>query len=288
MDNIRLAYQGFWGDFDFNDNIFTWLLRHKYNIIFDQQQPDIVIGDNINRIYKNCKYIYFSGEPYYPTDESIFDFGIAGFHKDNESYFRLPLYLYYIYEYKKRGLLDFDYFDRYRNVDLESKTNFCVLITRGFNGYRAEFVQKLMKYKRVDMTYGPYKNITVPGEGGSINGSISKVNFIRRYKFTISFENCINNEGFNGYTTEKLIEPMIASSLPLYWGNYRINEDFNTNSFLNIYDYKDENEFIEKIIELDNNDNLYRSYFYQKLRNENNKLLDIEQLPVLFLEKLKI
>ena len=45
-----------------------------------------------------------------------------------------------------------------------------------------------------------------------------------------------NNNQYNGdvgYTTEKIFEPMIAQSIPIYWGNPRIGEDFNEKSFIN-------------------------------------------------------
>ena len=50
---------------------------------------------------------------------------------------------------------------------------------------------------------------------------------------------------------------MIVNSIPIYWGNELIHKDFNTKSFINFYDFKDEDEMIEYIIYLDQNDNKY-------------------------------
>jgi alpha(1,3/1,4) fucosyltransferase len=290
METIRLYFQSFWGEFDYNDNIFVWLFKQKYNVMIDKNNPDIVVAGGGGRVYKNAKYIYFSSEPFYPDKEEmkLYNFGMSGFHKNDKTHFRFPLYLYYIYEYKKRNFIDFDFFDNKREVNLSIKPKFCVFIAGSFKGYRAEFVERLMKYKRVDISYGHYKNISVPGEGGSIIGSMNKINFIRRYKFVIGFENVSIKDGMTGHTTEKLIEPMIATSLPLYWGNYRIKEDFNTKTFLNIHDFESEEKFIEKIIEVDNNDNLYKQYFIEPLRNLNNKLLNSKTLPEMFFEAFKL
>ena len=38
---------------------------------------------------------------------------------------------------------------------------------------------------------------------------------------TIAFE----NSSFPGYTTEKIFEPMLEGSIPIYWGNPRVDED---------------------------------------------------------------
>ena len=46
----------------------------------------------------------------------------------------------------------------------------------------------------------------------------NKMDFIKDYKFVISFENSSNP----GYTTEKLIEPMLVNSIPIYWGNTEV------------------------------------------------------------------
>jgi alpha(1,3/1,4) fucosyltransferase len=80
-----------------------------------------------------------------------------------------------------------------------------------------------------------------------------------------AFENCEHP----GYTTEKLVHPMLAYSLPIYWGNPLVDRDFNTQSFLNFYDFKSEKELIEKIIELDQNDELYLEYLRQPYYNNN-------------------
>ena len=292
MNNLKISYQHFWNNFDYKDNIFTWLLRDRYNVIIVDSNPDLIISGGGKRQH-DCKCLYFSGEPYYPNIEYFpehihHDIGMSGFYIEDENYLRFPLYLYYYYEFVKKGIIGYDFFDLDRSIDINEKSHFCNFISRGYNGYRSEFVDKLKKYKLVDISYGQHKNISVPGEGGTINGAINKINFIRKYKFTIAFENSSMKQELDGYTTEKLIEPMIAKSLPLYWGNTRISEDFNTNSFLNIHDYENEDQFIEKIIELDRNDELYKSYFKEKLKNKNNKLFNKEYLVDMFLKKLEL
>ena len=59
------------------------------------------------------------------------------------------------------------------------------------------------------------------------------MDFIKDYKFVISFE----NSSYPGYTTQKLIEPMLVNSSPIYWGNKSVGKDFNTKSFINVFYY---------------------------------------------------
>lgn len=92
-----------------------------------------------------------------------------------------------------------------------------------------------------------------------------KLSFIKEYKFTIAFE----NSGFPGYTTEKLVHPMMAHSLPIYWGNELVERDFNPKSILNYADFQNEEELIERIIEIDNDNNLYMEYLKQPYYHDN-------------------
>jgi hypothetical protein len=50
---------------------------------------------------------------------------------------------------------------------------------------------------------------------------------------------------------------MLVNSIPIYWGNPVVGNDFNTGSFVNVTDFKSVEEAIEYIIELDNNEEKY-------------------------------
>lgn len=77
---------------------------------------------------------------------------------------------------------------------------------------------------------------------------------MKRYKFTIAFE----NSSSNGYTTEKLIHPLRSFSIPIYWGNSLVTKDFNPKAFINCNDYdNDFDAIIERVKELDNNPDKY-------------------------------
>jgi hypothetical protein len=84
-----------------------------------------------------------------------------------------------------------------------------------------------------------------------------KQEWIKEYKFTFAFENDAYRLENPGYTTEKILHAMVANSIPLYWGNPEVYKDFNTKSFINYYDFKNEDQMIEYIIYLDNNKDEY-------------------------------
>ena len=84
------------------------------------------------------------------------------------------------------------------------------------------------QYKRVDSAGTFMNNMsekqTIP--------YASKVNFLKQYKFTIACESV----SFPGFITEKLVHPYFAYSIPIYYGDPSISEEFNTDSMIWIPD----------------------------------------------------
>ena len=69
----------------------------------------------------------------------------------------------------------------------------------------------------------------------------------------IAFENEIGE----GYVTEKILHPMSVNSIPIYWGSDLVNQDFNSESFINARNYENDEELIDGILDLENNKELY-------------------------------
>jgi hypothetical protein len=118
----------------------------------------------------------------------------------------------------------------------------------------------LSQYKKVD-SGGKYLN----NIGKSV---VDKIGFLKDYKFTIAFE----NSSQPGYTTEKLLDPMRVNSLPSYWGNPLVAQDFNVQSFVNVIDYASIYEAIEEIIRLDTHDEAYLEKLAQPWITEEQKI----------------
>lgn len=282
--NLKIWFTHFWGKFDYFDNLFTYALSQKYNVIVSSEDPELVISNDYRERYKNAKMIYFSSEPFF--DIGVMDYATTQLYVNKPNFVRLPLYLLYAYEYYKFGITETYgqvFFDLPKVYD---KTNFCAYLAGGPcpTSIRERFFNKLSEYKQVHAAGKHLKNVVGPGgEVGTIEGSIEKIKFISSYKFTMSFENKEEYKNCIGWTSEKIIEPRLAGSIPIHWGNPRINEDFNDDSIINWYKYGSDEKTIEKIIEIDNDDDLYMDYLKQPFINLKNKnLFEIDYVLNIF------
>lgn len=89
----------------------------------------------------------------------------------------------------------------------------------------------------------------------------NKIDFLSSYKFSISME---NSEG-DGYTSEKIIDSFLAGTIPIYYGNYMVDEFINPKAFILIRGEKDLIQKIEYIKKIDQNDELYRNILKEKI-----------------------
>ena len=62
---------------------------------------------------------------------------------------------------------------------------------------------------------------------------------------------------------------MFMNTIPIYWGDPLVSKDFNPNSFLNWHDYNDDEKLINKIIEVNNNKDIYKSMINEPWFNDN-------------------
>lgn len=251
MKKIKINVVDFGGD---KRNFLTDILEENYELEYSDK-PDFLIYSvfgNEHKKFNNCVKIFYTGEPVTPNFEEC-DYGIGfDYIEFEDRYLRLPLC-----EMKMtKDILNRSIFKR----DQLKNRKFCNFIysngTAG-NGalLRKKFCEMLMQYKHIDCP-GLVMNNMKPVDFISrydSNWEKGKINFIGNYKFTIAFENTV----MNGYTTEKLIQPLIAGSIPIYYGNPRVVEQFNKEAFINCNDYDNCLEkVIERVIEIDNNDDL--------------------------------
>jgi FkbM family methyltransferase len=167
-----------------------------------------------------------------------------------------------------------DYNNKIQNkIEVPQKSKFCSIICQQDNvsNTRSEIVNKLSKYKRVDCGGKFMNNIgyVVP-RGINCSGKIEHNN---NYKFAITFE----NKEYPGYVTEKMCDAYKSKCIPIYWGTSDVVKDFNKSTFINANDFVSIDELVEYIIKVDNNDELYASYFKEPILS--NKWLDILNDP---------
>jgi alpha(1,3/1,4) fucosyltransferase len=132
-----------------------------------------------------------------------------------------------------------------------SKARFCNFIFSNAHALeRLRLFELLSKYRKVDAG-GPLRN----NVGYNVK---HKLPFISDYKFTIAYE----NSSFPGYATEKLVEPMIVNSIPIYWGDPMVTADFNVESFV-CANGRSVDDVVAEIVELDRNPDLYAAKLAQ-------------------------
>jgi hypothetical protein len=207
--------------------------------------------------YNNSIKIAFFTENQLP-DFSKADYCIGNSHINYlDRYFRMPIYfLNRISRIKNEAIEEI----RTRILSNPNRTKFCAaLISNGIttDGFRLTFIKELSKYKNVDMG-GRYKN--------NVGKIKNKIKFFSSYKFSISME---NTEG-EGYLSEKIIDSFLSGTIPIYYGDYMIDEFINPETYILIRGEKDIKEKIEYIKKIDNNIELYKNIMSKKvfLNNE--------------------
>lgn len=138
---------------------------------------------------------------------------------------------------------------------------------------RIQFCKMLQQYRPVDSPGRVLNNMPSGGiaqryYGRSMAGAsdfnpdwaASKLQFLQNYKFTIAFENV----SMAGWITEKLIHPLQAGSIPIYWGAPDVGELFNPKAFVYFGDYgNDMDKVIRRVQELDEDEQQYMEMLRQ-------------------------
>ena len=148
------------------------------------------------------------------------------------------------------------------------RQKFCAALISNFNstdGFRLKFIKELEKYKKIDFGGKVYNNI-----GRSVE---DKIKFLSQYKFSIAME---NSEG-DGYISEKIVDAFLSGTIPIYYGDYMIDEYINPKAYILIKGEKDLQKKIEYIKKIDNNDEIYKYILKEKVLLDNNIVIDTEK-----------
>ncbi|MFC1781153.1 glycosyltransferase family 10 domain-containing protein [Planctomycetota bacterium] len=253
---IKINFTDFWHPNTqeaIRNNPLFMLLSKRFDLELSDN-PDFIIYScfDVNFLRYKCVRIFYTGENIRPNFNEC-DYAFSFDYPITDKNYRLPLYKLYkeFEELKKKKDI---------NEIKKVKKDFCSFVyTKKKAKERIKFFHKLQKYKNID-------------SGGKLLNNIgyridNKVEFLRKYKFTIAFE----NSSYPGYTTEKLMQAFVANTVPIYWGNPLVSRDFNPESFINCQDYKNFDEVVERVIEVDNNDELYIKYLMESPFQNNNE-----------------
>lgn len=222
-----------------------WLLNRYFSFSWDEQPDFLFYGDlPTGELYKypsKTIRVFLTGENIQP-DWNVADYALTHERVWNERHWRAPLW---------RQFYDPGHTQLHRDFDqVTMRVNrFCNFIYSNETAKeRIQFFQLLSQYKKVD-------------SGGKVLNNLGhrvedKLGMLAESKFTIAFE----NESHPGYATEKIIQPLIQGSIPIYWGDPFIAQDFNPECFINVHDYASFEDVIEEVIRIDNDDKLWKAY----------------------------
>ena len=241
---IKIAFTDFWhgnGPDEIASNPIYQLLSRFYKLELSGQ-PDFLIYSCFGKQFLkyDCTRIFYTGENVRPNFNQC-DYAFSFDYPVTERNYRLPLYLLYGYfnQLESKG-------KQPRNP---SDLKFCNFVYSNKKASeRIEFYKKLECYKPIDSGGKILNNI-----GGRVR---DKMEFLKNYKFTIAFE----NSSYPGYTTEKIMQPLIANTIPIYWGNPLIARDFNPDCFINCHDFESFDEVVAHITKVDKDDELFQKY----------------------------
>lgn len=245
MKTIKIKFVDMFKGFDEQDNDFYKILSKHYNVVFSNT-PDYIFYScfGYEHLKYNCIRIFYTGECFSP-DFNECDYAI-GFDriKFGDRYCRVPLYM--LFQYKR----EYDVIkkeSRFSLSDLQKKSRFCgfVYSNQFADDARSKIFNLLSSYKEVS-SGGKFLN----NVGGPVP---DKIEFLKNCKFSIAFENTV----YPGYTTEKIVDSFVSNTIPIYYGNNDVALDFNEKSFINCNNYSSLEDVVERVKEIDNNDELY-------------------------------
>ena len=263
---ITINFYGFWSSFRAED----FLAQHPYlrsgYTLQVSDDPDFAICGvfpDSRPVPERAVKVFFTGENVAPDfAEHDWAMSFEHFTPPEPRHLRLPIYAWYMRQFS--GGLEVLIRQPGEKAGLD-RPHFCNFVYRnGMCRPRNQLFRQLNQYKHVDAPATLMNNMPMFPENGDGN-SPAKQRFARNYKFTIAYE----NTSHPGYTTEKIYDAMAARSIPIYWGNPLVHLDFNPKSFLNRHEFDSDEAFIQRIIRVDQDDELYTRIFNEPYWHDN-------------------
>lgn len=288
---MTIYFNAFWPDF-MDDSKYSQIFIDLFSNVFNSKitigtkdKADILIetifGDSILDNRKWTYSFFFSGEPKKNEPIDLYKRPYTALLMNSRSYnniIHFPFFVYYL-TYASLDLNNLKKINNLNNLNLDyinqkivPKKFCCTFISNSNGTIRNSFIDKLEIYNKIDH-YGKYKNNQGKQFGGNWH-SEELVKKMSEYKFVIAFENSEDD----AYITEKIINPLRANVIPVYWGNRRINDYFNTDRILHLNDINKMDELINQMMEIDKNNDKYFEIINQPVNDILNVEIDINTI----------
>lgn len=274
---IRIQFKNWYDGFKvddlgpiFNNNVY--LKENRIILEITDTNPDFIVygvfGDFLYQSSiddKKAVKILFITEPV-SADFIFFDYCIGFEPYDYGG--RNCFYPFFLYSSYVDGAIP-KQLNYQQAVDfLKSKTSFCEMVYShdGRDVSRKKYFELLSSYKKVESA-GTYLN-NQPGFNtvDYRNNSKTKFDFQKKAKFSL----CIQSIKKEWFINEKIMHAFYAHEIPIFYGCDEVKKIFNPERFINISDYPDEKKLLDKIIEIDSNDNLFCEIVSKPIFVDNN------------------
>lgn len=256
-------------------------LADSFHFVWEEEDPDyLIISEHIytnsivkkrlHKLWSEHRILIFYSQEAMKPDLNLFDYGVVfdtGLQCDDRIVRLPPLrdmyHNFYLPERKApSGLAD-------AKAILAGKTKFCNFMYSHASAMRDEIFHAVGNYKKVD-SLGKYRNNTGHKATG-FEGHYQETTLLRLpYKFTIAAENA----RYNGYTSEKLLTALQAHTIPIYWGNPLIFQDYNEKAFINVNEYDRLEDMVQRIRQIDESDELWCDMVSQPWQTKEQILAD--------------
>lgn len=264
---VKIGFSDFWG---YKNNPVNWYEIDDYFLkafriygidykIIDptENEADIVIKSVFTKNEKlkgNPVIIGYSGEPFYNVEGAKYG---LNFEDDSDTNLYYPLWQI------NSSLI----YDNPIEKNADKKDLFCSFICSVNTPKREEV------YVHVSSNYKP---IIASGRIFTTSGYFlppfyGNFKFAQKLHERVKFNMCFENKethGTTSYISEKIINAYALGTVPIYCGAENVTRWFNPDSFINCNGLTKE-EILDKIIEVDSNDNLYRDMLYANPFKEN-------------------
>lgn len=282
---LRVGFSDFWQDYNYIYNFWTLLLEAALKGSGRIQVEPVAItetnattekvdvlffgpfGDTWKKVAASVPKVHVTGESTDPVQGPgvYLNLGFAAT-ESSKGIYRFPLWYQYI-----------DWFgadqERLRNpksLPVEvllpptkeavlRKDKFCsFIVTNPSNPVRNTAFHTLNQYKQVDSAGRLFNNIgdvLYTNCGGGGGGELKKYEFLRQYKFSLTYENLRKP----GYTTEKFFAAKAAGCIPIYWGAEDVAQDFGTEGYINANTFETPDALISAVRALEEDQEKYLS-----------------------------
>lgn len=266
MEKIKIWFTDFWPEWNI-ENFITPVLEKHFEVVLDSVNPDVVFHSIFNRMsetpkYK-CKKVLILAENYRPSNFGS-DYSIS-FDPHSETNYKLPLWQ--IYCLLKPEIKEKLFFEPRVNVDKFDRGGSFVVSNAG-NFFRNGFYDMFSMSSSIAFySYGKYKT----NDYGLIRASEgkywrdAKYEFFEKYrhKYAIVFE----NNAHPYYCTEKLMDAFLCASLPLYWGDTKVNDDWNKEAFINVLKIGQQAAY-DLVVSMERDNSIFEKMYSQPIFTE--------------------